>query len=493
MRGNGFDNEGFDNEVAIIGTGFSGMAAAIALDRAGISDFCLLEKAGDVGGTWRDNQYPGACCDVPSHLYSFSYEPNPDWTRRFAPAREIHAYQRHVMHAYDLCDRCRGGFDVASARWEDGGWTVSSRQGESLRTRFLVSAVGALHLPHKPDLPGLDRFEGRVMHSAEWDPDYDWRDKRAVVVGSAASAVQIVPKLAESAARVSVLQRSPNWILPRRDRAYGVFERGLLRQLPFVQTFYRWRQYQFNDLLFRGNFSRRSSLRKAWVHRLALRHLERSVPDPALRHRLTPDYPVGCKRVLFSDDYLPALQRENVELVTDGIGAFTMRGLETAAGRAIRADLVVLATGFRTTRLFGEITIDGPDGLTIEQAWAGGIRAHRSVALRDFPNLFMMYGPNSNLGHSSILVMLEAQADYLARLLHHARSRGAGRIEVKPEAEAAWNGYVQDGLAETVWTADCRSWYKDPAGRIFSLWPYSTRRFERDLRTAPLEEYTFSS
>ena len=493
MRVTGFDKEGFDNEVAIIGTGFSGMAAAIALDRAGIDDFCLLEKARDVGGTWRDNQYPGASCDVPSHLYCFSYEPNPDWSRRFAPAKEIHTYQHHVMHAYDLCDRCRDGFEVVSADWRDGGWTLESRNGESLRVRYLVSAAGALHLPYKPALPGLERFEGAVMHSAEWDPDYDWHGKRVIVVGSAASAVQIVPRLAETAAQVSVLQRSPNWILPRRDRAYRPFERELLRQLPFLHKLYRWRQYQFNDLLFRANFSRRASLRKAYAHRLARRHLERSVPDPALRRRLTPDYPMGCKRVLLSDDYLPTLQRDNVELLSGGIGEFTAGGLKAADGRSIDADLVVLATGFRTTRLFGEIGVTGPGGLTLEAAWADGIRAHRSVALKDFPNLFMMYGPNSNLGHSSILVMLEAQANYLARLLKHARDQGAGRIDVKPEAETAWNRYIQEGLAETVWTADCRSWYKDEAGRIFSLWPYSTRRFERDLRRAPLDEYRFSS
>ena len=318
-----------DSEVAIIGTGFSGMAAAIALDRAGISNFVLLEKANDIGGTWRDNQYPGSCCDVPSHLYSFSFEPNPDWTRRFSPAAEIHAYQRHVMHACNLCDRTRGGFEVATADYDGDGWTLRSTRGETVRARYLVSAIGALHIPNKPAIEGLDRFAGKVMHSAEWDHGYDWAGKKVVVVGSAASAVQIIPRLAESAARVTVMQRSANWLLPRKDRAITSFEQALFRHFPVTQRLFRWRQYAFNDFLFHANFRQRRSLRKWYVHRLARAHLARSVADPALRAKLTPDYPVGCKRVLLTDDYLPALQRSNVELVTDGIKRFTQTGLVT--------------------------------------------------------------------------------------------------------------------------------------------------------------------
>jgi cation diffusion facilitator CzcD-associated flavoprotein CzcO len=482
----------FDHQIAIVGAGFSGIAAAIALDRRGLSDFVLLEKAAEIGGTWRDNQYPGACCDVPSALYSFSYAPWPHWSRRFAPAAEIHAYQRHLVRAGNLVDRTRGGFEVATATWRDDGWTLRSTAGERLRVRFLISAAGALHLPFKPDLPGLDGFGGKVMHSAEWDHGYDWSGRRVVVVGSAASAIQIVPQLARTARRLTVMQRTPNWFLPRRDRAITRFEQRLFHAVPLVQRLYRWRQYWVNDLLFRATFRQRGSLRKGFVHRLVKRHLVRSVPDPELRRALTPDYAVGCKRVLLSDDYLPALGRDNVDLVTEGIDRFTANGLVTRSGRVIEADLVVLATGFRTTRLTGDMRVTGPGGLDLDEAWSDGIRAHRSVALRGFPNLFMMYGPNSNLGHSSILIMLEAQAAYLARLLGHAVGRGATRIEVRPDAEAAWNRAVQADLAHTVWATGCRSWYQDDEGRIFSLWPHGTTRFARELRRAPLDEYRFT-
>ncbi len=485
--------EVIEYEVAIIGTGFSGMAAAIALDRAGIGNFILLEKARDIGGTWRDNQYPGACCDVPSHLYSLSYAPNPGWTRRFSPAAEIHAYQRELAHRFDLCDRIRGGFEAAQARWEDGGWTVNSTSGDRVRTRFLVSAIGALHIPYKPDFEGLDRFRGKVMHSAEWDPGCDWADRKVVVVGSAASAIQIVPQLAQTAQRVTVMQRSANWFMPRRDRAISRFEQTLFRNLPFIQRLYRWRQYLVNDLLFHANFRDRRSLRKGFVHWLVKRHLSKNVPDPELKRKLTPDYPIGCKRILLSDDFLPALQRDNVELVTDPIVRFTENALMTASGRCIEADIVVLATGFQSTKLFGDMEITGPGGLKLSEAWSSGIRAHRSVAVKGFPNFFMMYGPNSNLGHSSIILMIEAQADYLARMLVHARDGGVGILEVRPEAEAAWNDYVQKGLTGTVWPGGCHSWYKDAQGRVFSLWPHSTSRFIREMRRAPPDEYRLSS
>ena len=309
------------------------MAAAISLDRAGIGDFVLLEKARDIGGTWRDNQYPGACCDVPSHLYSLSYAPNPGWTRRFSPAAEIHAYQRDLAHRFDLCDRIRGSFEARQARWEEGGWTIESTGDEKVRARFLVSAIGALHIPHKPDFEGMERFTGKVMHSAEWDPNYDVSGRKVVVVGSAASAVQIVPQLAHTARRVTVMQRSANWFMPRKDRAISKFERSLFKKAPFVQRLYRWRQYLVNDFVFHANFRRRRSLRKRFVHWVVKRHLSRSVADPELRQKLTPDYPIGSKRILLSDDFLPALQRENVELLVDPIGRFTENALITQSGR----------------------------------------------------------------------------------------------------------------------------------------------------------------
>lgn len=479
-------------EIAIIGTGFSGMGVAIALQKAGIEDFVLLEKSTDIGGTWRDNQYPGACCDVPSQLYSYSYALNKDWSRRFSPAKEIHDYQQGVMDRFGLREKTRGGFEVSAANWEGEFWELQSRSGEHLKARFVISAIGALHIPHKPDFECLELFGGKVMHSAEWDHGFDWAGKNVVVVGSAASAIQIIPQLAETANRVTVMQRSANYFIPRKDRAIGGFERILFHTLPFTQRLVRWKQYVFNDFLFHANFMNRWSPAKWYVHRMVRRHLEKCVGDPALKQKLTPDYEIGCKRVLLSDDYFPALQRDNVELLTDGLSRFSSDGLVTGSGREIEADLVVMATGFQTTRLFGDMTVTGPEGHTMEEAWKDEIRAHRSVAVTGFPNLLMMYGPNSNLGHSSIIIMIEAQAEYIARLLKHAHDHGKSQIRVRPEAEEAWNQAIQRELGKTVWSSGCKSWYKDKRGHIFSLWPHSTTRFIREMRKAPLDEYDFS-
>jgi cation diffusion facilitator CzcD-associated flavoprotein CzcO len=480
----------FDFEAAIIGTGFSGMAAAIALGRSGLDDFVLLEKAGEIGGTWRDNQYPGACCDVPSQLYSFSFELNPDWSRRFSPAGEIHAYQQKVLKKYDLEPRVRYRFEVRRARYRDGGWNLLSTRGERLRARYLISAVGALHIPSIPAFEGLDTFEGKVMHSAQWDHAFDPAGRRIVVVGSAASAVQIVPQLARSAAHVIVLQRSANFCIPRKDRPVSRLARACFRRFPFIQRLFRWRQYCFNDFLSHPIFLKRPGPARFVMRNMVRRHLKRQVGDPALMEKLTPDYELGCKRILLTDDFYPALMQDNVALVTDAIDRFDPTGLITAQGKKIEADGVVLATGFKSSRLFGEMEIEGPAGLTMEQAWAKEIRAHRSVAVKGFPNLFMMYGPNSNLGHSSIIIMIEEQARYIARLLRHAGRNGKRVISVRPEAEAAYNEAIQAALRRTVWSNECRSWYKDRQGHIFSLWPHSTTRFIRVMRKASMDEYT---
>jgi len=481
----------FDHEVAIVGAGFSGFAAAIALDRAGLSDFVILEAAGEIGGTWRDNQYPGACCDVPSHLYSFSFELNPNWGHRFSPAAEIHAYQRHVREQYGLGDRIRYRFEAVSADYSAGGWLVLSSRGEQLRVRYLLTAIGALRIPNKPEFPGLDVFRGKVMHSAEWDHGYDPQGKRMIVIGSAASAVQIIPQLAAVATRMTVMQRTANYLIARRDRKISDFEKRMFRKLPWIQRLFRWRQYLINDFLFHANFSGKASLRKSLLHGLVHRHMKHQVRDPALLEKLTPSYEIGCKRLLLSDDYLPAIQRDNVDLVTDGIARFTENSLVTDRGEEIKADLVVLATGFETVRLFGDLKIGGPNGVSLEQAWKGEIRAHRSVAVKGFPNFFMMFGPNSGLGHSSIIIMLEAQARYISHLLRKARESGQPTILVRPDAEVAYNKALQSALKNTVWNSGCSSWYKDEQGRIFTLWPHTTSRFIREMRNIRLGEYRF--
>ncbi len=480
-----------DYEVAIIGAGFSGIGAAIALDRAGISNYVLLEKSVDIGGTWRDNQYPGACCDVPSQLYSFSFELNPAWSHRFSPAKEIHAYQQHVVAKYGLRERIRGGFEVRTATYSQAGWTLTSTQGEMLRARYVISAIGALHIPRIPAIPGLQRFKGKVMHSAQWDHSFDVANKKIAVIGAAASAIQIIPRLARTAARVCVFQRSPSYFIPRKDRIITRFEQACFRLLPFVQRLVRWRQYCFNDFVFHSNFSLKPGLARKYVQWMVARHLRRNIGNPNLLASLRPDYQIGCKRLLLSDDYFPALQQENVKLVTGAIDHFDEQGLVTRDGTRCEAELVVMATGFESSRLIGDMTVTGPDGLTLEQYWTPEIRAHRSVAVNGFPNFFMMYGPNSNLGHSSIIIMIEAQATYIARLLKHALKTTNGTVVVRPEAESAYNTAIKRALAKTVWNTSCSSWYKDDQGHIFSLWPHTTTRFIREMRRAPLDEYIF--
>lgn len=482
---------GFDHEVAIVGAGFSGMGAAIALDRAGLTDWLMLEAAGEIGGTWRDNRYLGACCDVPSHLYSFSFDLNPDWSHRFSPASEIHAYQQRVRDKYRLGDRIRYRFEAVSADYSAGGWVVRSSEGEELRVRYLVTAVGALRIPHKPEFAGLDRFRGKVMHSAEWDHDFDPRGKRVIVIGSAASAVQIIPQLTRVVERLTVMQRTANYLIARRDRKISGFEQRMFRTLPLVQRVFRWRQYVVNDFLFHANFTGKASLRKSLVRWLVRRHMKHQVRDPVLLGKLTPGYEIGCKRLLLSDDYLPAIQRDNVELVTEGVDHFGEHSLVTGSGREIEADLVVLATGFETVKFFGNLEINGPNGVSLKQAWEEEIRAHRSVVVKEFPNFFMMFGPNSGLGHSSIIVMLEAQARYIAQLLCEARDSGKSTILVRPEAEASYNQELQKALQTTVWNSGCNSWYLDDKGRNFALWPHTTTRFISEMRHVRLGEYRF--
>jgi len=482
------DNQSIDTRVVIIGTGFSGIAAAIELGRQGIGDFVMLEKAADIGGTWRDNQYPGACCDVPSVLYSLSYEQNPNWSRKYSPAPEIHAYQHHVMDKYGLRNRTRTGFEVASADWQDDHWLVTSTSGETIRATHVISAIGALHIPFKPDIKGLKNFKGKVMHSAEWDHDYDFKDQNVVVVGSAASGVQIVPEVAKTARRVTVMQRTPNYFVPRDDQAFSNLSKTLFKTLPFTQRLQRWWQYCFNDVFFLSAFKNGDSYLKRYVSKMIEDHQKKQVKDPDMLAKIKPDYVAGCKRILLSDDFLPTLAMDSVDLVTEPIDHFREMKLVTKAGTEIEADLVVLATGFETTKMMGHMMVTGPSGQTVQSAWKDGIKAHRSVAIAGFPNFFMMYGPGSNLGHSSIIIMFEAEAKLIANLIKTADDCGV-TIEPCPNAQAAWNERLQSALSERVWATDCDSWYKDEHGRIFSLWPWSTTRFIREMKRTPLSEF----
>lgn len=457
-------------EIIVIGCGFAGLCLGMQLRRAGIESFLILEKGSDVGGTWRDNSYPGAACDVPSFQYCFSFEPKTDWSRKWSPQPEILEYIRHCANEYELLPKVRLGTEVESARYDEalGRWLVRTKAGEELRARVLVSAVGQLNRPHVPDLEGLPTFGGPWFHSARWRHDVDLSGKSVAVVGNAASAVQFVPEIARSASHLDVFQRSANWIMPKKDLAYSEREKARFRRFPALAWLYRFLLWAALELWFPVL---RSSRILGWLARTRARmHLENQVSDSALRKALTPDYPIGAKRILITDDYYPALVRKNVRLVTEPIARITPVGIETRDGKVHPADVLVLATGFESTSFLAPMDIIGRDGRSLNDAWRDGAEAYLGLTVSGFPNFFMMYGPNTNLGHHSILFMLECQTRYIIRCVRELARRRARSLDVLPEVLASYNRRVQKELAGTVWARIDASWYKTKTGRITNNW-----------------------
>ena len=486
-----------DITVAIIGSGFGGIGMAARLRRAGITDVVLLERAADLGGTWRDNSYPGAACDVPSHLYCFSFAPNPGWTRSFSPQPEIWEYLRRVAADEGVTGQIRFGAEVTAARWDPAAhvWRIETTSG-TLTARFLITATGPLSDPLIPGIPGLGTFAGAVFHSATWDHDYDLTGRNVAVIGTGASAIQFVPRIQPLASRLTVFQRTPPWILPRRDRKISQIEHWLFRQVPVTQRIARAGVYLGRETYALGFVKNPEIMRKAEV--LALRHLHRQVGDPDLRARLTPSYRMGCKRILISSDYYPALTQPNVSLVTDGIIEIREKSVVTGDGTVYDADTLIFGTGFHVSDFPMAQRIFGADGVSLAQRWSAkpAQTAFRGTTAAGFPNLFVLTGPNTGLGHTSQVFMIEAQIRYVASALRHARRHGIERIEVRPASQAAYDREVQRKMRPTVWmTGGCKSWYLDADGRNVSLWPdftwvyaWQTRRFDPpnyDLARSP--------
>jgi cation diffusion facilitator CzcD-associated flavoprotein CzcO len=477
------------HHVIIVGTGFSGLGMAIRLRRHGITDFVLLERAGEVGGTWRDNSYPGCACDVPSHLYSFSFALNPGWSRSFSSRQEIWDYLRHCADSYGVRPHIRFHHEVLDAAWDHTRhrWTVRTSRGE-LTSDVLVTGTGPLSDPAIPDIPGLDSFRGKVFHSAQWEHDHDLHDRRVAVVGTGASAIQFVPRIQPQVAALTLFQRTPPWILPRNDRENREFERKLYRAVPGLQRLARAGIYWGRELSVLG-FTNNPRLLKV-AELIARRHLRRQVPDPVLRARLTPGYAIGCKRILISDDYLPALTQPNVHLVESGLAEVGENWVRAADGTRSDVDTIIFGTGFRVTDMPIASRIRGRDGRTLAEAWSAGAQAHRGTTVAGFPNLFMLVGPNTGLGHTSMIHMIESQVAYTADALRYLRRTGAGAVEVRPQAQAAYNDELQSRMEGTVWTAGgCASWYLDAQGRNVTLWPGFTWRFRLATRRFRPEEY----
>lgn len=474
--------------ILIIGAGFGGIGLGVLLRRAGIHSFTILEKADSLGGTWRDNTYPGAACDVPSHLYSFSFAPDSQWSRKWAAQPEILSYLERVSQQSGVTEHILFGVAVDSARWDDESrqWVVSVTDGRTIRADVLVAAVGQLNRPSIPNLSGMGSFTGPMFHTADWPHDVDLTDLRVGVVGTAASAVQVVPALAERTRHLSVFQRSPNWILPRGDRAYRSWEKSLFRAVPATARVYRtwiWANHEARFPALRGRWPFTSIAR-----RLLDQHLAEAVADPELRARLTPDYPVGARRVLSSDDYYPAVARPDVELITEPIARVTPAGITVSGGREIPLDAIVLATGFRSTEFLTPMTIVGRGGRNLHKDdWATGARAHLGLSMPRYPNLFLMYGPHTNLGHNSIVFMLECQARHIVSCI---RSLEPGAtVEVREDAFAQYSRRLDDDLDRTVWSHVESSWYRDARGRIATNWASGTPRYWWLTRRAATRAY----
>ncbi|MGH3940365.1 MAG: flavin-containing monooxygenase [Pseudonocardiaceae bacterium] len=483
-------NEKTHHHVVIIGTGFAGLGMAIRLRNQGMTDFVVLERAGDVGGTWRDNSYPGCACDVPSHLYSFSFELNPSWSRSFSSRREIWDYLKHCADSYRVRPHIRFNHEVLDASWDhaDRRWRVLTSRGE-LSCDVLVSGAGALSEPSIPDIPGLDSFQGTVFHSARWDHDYDVRGRRVAVVGTGASAIQFVPRIQPAVASLMLLQRTPPWILPHTDRKNSGIERTLYRAAPSLQRLVRAGIYWSRELLVPG-FTSTPRLLKA-VELVARAQLRRQVPDPVLRARLTPDYILGCKRILLSSDYLPALSKPNVDVVASKLAEAGPNWVRAADGTRREVDAIIFGTGFHVTDMPIASRIRGREGATLAQVWSDGAQAHRGTTVAGFPNLFILVGPNTGLGHSSMIYMIESQLTYALDALRYLRRSGAAAVEVRPQAQAAYNHHMQSRMGRTVWSAGgCASWYLDAQGHNTALWPSFSWRFRQATRTFRPGEYT---
>ncbi|MGB0121145.1 MAG: NAD(P)/FAD-dependent oxidoreductase [Solirubrobacterales bacterium] len=480
------------HRIAIIGTGFSGIATAVKLLEQGEDDLVLYERSGEVGGTWRDNTYPGCACDVPSHLYSFSFAPNPGWSRSFSGQAEIQRYLVQVAESLGITRRVRFNHELITAAWDEdkGVWSLQTSQGPRT-TEILISGVGGLSTPSTPEITGLEKFTGPVFHSAEWDHEVDLDGRNVAVIGTGASAIQFVPKIQPEVARVNLFQRTPPWVMPRRDREVKQWEKRLYSAVPSAQKAVRSAIYWGRELF-------ALPMLHPWIavrtQAIARRHLKQQVQDPELRRKLTPDYAIGCKRILQSNDYYPSLARDNVEVITDDIRKITSTGIVTADGTEVAVDTIIFGTGFNVIDLPLGHQVRGRDGRTLHEIWQGSPNCHLGTSMPGFPNFFTLMGPNTGLGHTSVVVMIEAQVGLIAQAIRKLRPGTSSTIEPTPEAMAAWRSEVDRMGEGTVWTSGgCNSWYLDRNGKNSILWPSYATTFRRRLARIDPSEYVVRS
>jgi cation diffusion facilitator CzcD-associated flavoprotein CzcO len=462
--------------VAVVGGGFGGVGAAVMLRRAGYDNLTVFERGERVGGVWNSNTYPGASCDVPSHLYEFSFAPNPRWSRRYAPQAEIQDYLEAVARRYGVAERIRTGTEVTRASWEGGGWVVETSAGTH-EVDVLLTACGQLSIPSVPAIPGLDAFAGPRFHTAQWRHDVDLAGRRVAVVGTGCSAIQVVPAIQPRVAHLDVYQRSPGWTIPKMDFPYRERTQRLFERVPLLQRLDREASFAFQELGALGMTRHRWILSP--VRAVGRMQINRAISDPELRRKVTPADEIGCKRIMLTDDWYPTLAQPNVDLVTERVAEVTASGIRTADGRERAADVLVLATGFQSHGFVAPMEIAGEGGRTLAQEWAGAPRAYLGIAVPGFPNLFVIYGPNTNGGTGSIIYTIEASMRQVIAALAELDRAGARQIEIRRDAAAAFDGELRRKLAGTVWHSGCTNWYVDENGHDPNQWPWTWRTYRR--------------
>jgi cation diffusion facilitator CzcD-associated flavoprotein CzcO len=481
--------EHIDIDIAIVGAGFGGLGMAIRLEQAGMHGFTVLERAPDVGGTWFANSYPGCQCDVPSNLYSFSFAPKSDWTHSYPEQPQILEYLRDCVRRFDVGDRIRLNTEMQDAAWDAGErrWRIDTSNGP-LTARLLIAAPGLLSEPSLPRIPGLEDFPGNVFHTAAWDHEHDLAGERVALFGTGATAVQIAPRIQPEVERLYVLQRTPPWVLPHPDREIREGQKRLYGTAPFLQRLSRAAIYTIREGYVLGMVLEPRVMKIPEL--VARAHMRKQVPDAALRRKLTPAYSIGCKRILLSNDWYPTITAPNAELVTDRVTEIRGSAIVTADGREREVDTIVFATGFSPTDPPIAQVVRGGDGRTLSEVWQGSPQAYLGTTVAGFPNLFVLYGPNLNLGHSSIVYMLESQIRYVMEALRAMRERDVAALDVRPDVQAAWNDQLQERLAGSVWdTGGCSSWYLDSNGRNSVMWPDFTFKFRRRASTFDPADY----
>lgn len=480
--------------IAIIGTGFSGLCMGIHLKKIGLDSFVIFEKAKGVGGTWRENTYPGAECDIPSPLYSFSFERNPRWTHKWSEQPEILRYLEHCADKYGLRPHIRFGEEIADLKFEEerSEWRIETRSGSVEHFDAVVSGVGQLHKPVTPKFEGAESFAGPSFHSARWDHSVPLEGKRVAVIGNAASAVQFIPQIAPKVSRLTVFQRTPNWIVPKNDREFFAFEKWLGTKIPALTLLYRFYIWLQGDGILYPLMTHQGM---GWYRRLmqkrTLDYINAKIRDPELRRKLVPDYPMGAKRILFSDDFYAALDRENVEVVTNSIARIEPAGVATSDGRVHDAEVLIYATGFDSTTFLTPMRVTGRGGQVLNDLWErDGAEAYLGITHAGFPNFFMMYGPNTNLGHNSIVIMIESQTRYILSCLRALEARQAKWLDVKADAQKNYNAWIQSRMSNKIWSAVDKSWYKRD-GKVTNNWVGRTTEYIRRTRKLNEADYSF--